>query len=212
LIRSCKAGDGPVGHRSTCSDARVGYHLSDFRPGLVPVLRRASAPSWPLAIAREFPTVGPSPASHDSRLRLEPSIADVEPISPDHAATPGSGRGATCLAIAQRKAAISRAIATTTTVLRLPLASRRLNRPHSRVCAFQAMSRTRRRRRRRAHARRAHRGVAPGPPLLSPCEGRPRPNTGIVRTTAGSRKRRFDATWLGRFRALSRPRAPALWK
>ncbi len=40
---SCKAGDGTAGRRLTCSDARVGYRLSDFRPGLVPVLQRASA-------------------------------------------------------------------------------------------------------------------------------------------------------------------------
>ena len=64
-IKSCKAGDGPVGRRLTCSDARVGYRRSDFRLGLVPVLRRASARSWPPSVAREFPTVDPSPASHD---------------------------------------------------------------------------------------------------------------------------------------------------
>jgi hypothetical protein len=56
------------GRRLTCSDARVGYRLSDFRPGLFPVLRRASARSWPQAIAREFPTVDPPPALHDSRF------------------------------------------------------------------------------------------------------------------------------------------------
>lgn len=38
---------------------------------------------------------------------------------------------------------------------------------------------------------------------------RNRPNTGIGRTTAGSRKRTFGATWLGQFRALFRP-GPAI--
>ena len=37
-MKSCKAGDGPAGRRLTCSDARVGYRLSDFRPGLLPCL------------------------------------------------------------------------------------------------------------------------------------------------------------------------------
>ena len=40
------------------------YRLSDFRPGLVPVLRRASARSWPPSVAREFPTVArPQPCT-----------------------------------------------------------------------------------------------------------------------------------------------------
>jgi hypothetical protein len=65
-VKSCRAGDGPAGRRLTCSDARVGCRLSDFRPGLVPVLRRASARSWPPSVAREFPTVDPSPALHDN--------------------------------------------------------------------------------------------------------------------------------------------------
>jgi hypothetical protein len=34
--------------------------------GAVPVLRRALARSWPPVVARAFPTVGPSPALHDS--------------------------------------------------------------------------------------------------------------------------------------------------
>ncbi len=50
----------------TCSDARVGYRLSDYRPGLIPVLWRASARSWPPSVARAFPTVGPSATLHDS--------------------------------------------------------------------------------------------------------------------------------------------------
>src|SRR5215217_3629652 len=49
-MKSCKAGGGPVGRRLTCSDARVGYRLSDYRPGLVPVLSRASAHSSPPAV------------------------------------------------------------------------------------------------------------------------------------------------------------------
>jgi len=46
-IQACKAGDGTAGRRLTFSDARIGYRLSGFRPGLVPVLRRASAHSRP---------------------------------------------------------------------------------------------------------------------------------------------------------------------
>jgi hypothetical protein len=37
-MQACKAGDGTAGRRLTFSDARVGYRLSGFRPGLVPVL------------------------------------------------------------------------------------------------------------------------------------------------------------------------------
>jgi hypothetical protein len=58
---------------------------------------------------------------------------------------------------------------------------------------------SRHRRRRRAHARRAHRGIAPGPVLLSPYGGRPRPNTGIGRTTAGPRKRTLAPSGSGSF-------------
>ena len=61
----CKAGDGTAGRRLTCSDARVGYRISGFRPGLVPVLQRASARSRPPSGAREFPTVVSSPALHN---------------------------------------------------------------------------------------------------------------------------------------------------
>jgi hypothetical protein len=42
--------------------------------------------------------------------------------------------------------------------------------------------------------------------------GRTRPNTGIGRTTAGSRKRTFGATWFGQFRALFPAKGPSLWK
>src|ERR1700744_2780995 len=74
---------GACGRRSTCSDTRVGYRLSDFRPGLVPVLRRASAQSWPPSVARERPAVGPPPTLHDSCF-VSISIASVEPRPPDY--------------------------------------------------------------------------------------------------------------------------------
>src|SRR5689334_3480090 len=121
----CKAGDGRAGRRLTGSDARVGYRRSDFRPGLVPVLRRASARGWPPSAAREFPTVRPSPALHNILLgfpRGSLVFAAISPWSNGHPAALLSGVGSTWRAIAHRNAAISRAIAATTTALRLPFA------------------------------------------------------------------------------------------
>jgi len=53
--QACKAGDGTAGRRLTFSDARVGYRLSGFRPGLVPVLRRASARGRPPSVIGSSP-------------------------------------------------------------------------------------------------------------------------------------------------------------
>lgn len=124
----CKAGDRPAGRRLTCSDARVGYRRSEFRPGLIPLLRRASAQSWPPSVAREFPTVGLSPALHNICLRSGGILLNQYrrigvPEGYPFAAL--SGIGSTSRAIAHRNAAISRASAVTATVLRLPFAIRR---------------------------------------------------------------------------------------
>ncbi len=54
----------------TCSDAPVGYSISGVRPGLVPVLQRASARSRPPSGAREFPTVVPPPALYNGLRSL----------------------------------------------------------------------------------------------------------------------------------------------
>ena len=61
----CKAGDETAGRRLTFSDARIGYRLSGFRPGLVPVLRRASAQGRPPSVSSGIPTVASSPALHN---------------------------------------------------------------------------------------------------------------------------------------------------
>src|SRR3954452_14444351 len=50
--------------------------------------------------------------------------------------------GRTWQAIAQAKAAVSRAIAAVTRFASLPAATRRRGRAHSRTCAFQAIART----------------------------------------------------------------------
>ena len=121
----CKAGDGTAGRRLTCSDARVGYRISGFRPGLVPVLQRASARSRPPSGAREFPTVVPSPALHNdcrSLLALIPSAWTHTQGRRCYVLCGLTGAGFTSRAMAQRKAAISRAIAVITTVLRFPFA------------------------------------------------------------------------------------------
>ena len=54
-MQACKAGDGTAGRRLTISDARVGYRLSGFRPGLVPVLTRASARNRPRRVCGSSP-------------------------------------------------------------------------------------------------------------------------------------------------------------
>jgi hypothetical protein len=124
---SCKAGDGTAGRRLTCSDARVGYRISGFRPGLVPVLQRASARGWPPSGAREFPTVSrPQPCT------TVVFFAGVNPFTDPwrqerrcYVLCSTADAGSTSRAIAHRKAAISRAIAVITTVLRFPFAVRR---------------------------------------------------------------------------------------
>jgi hypothetical protein len=55
------AGTTPAGRRLTCSGARVVCRIYGSYPGLVPVLRRASARGRPPSGAREFPTVVPCP-------------------------------------------------------------------------------------------------------------------------------------------------------
>lgn len=124
----CKAGDRPAGRRLTCPDARAGYRRSEFRPGLVPVLRRASVRSWPPSVAREFPTVGLSRALHNiclgsGGILLNPYRRIGVLYGYPFAAF--SGIGSTSRATAHRNAAISRATAVTATVLRLPFAIRR---------------------------------------------------------------------------------------
>jgi hypothetical protein len=83
--------------------------------------------SWPPSGAREFPTVAPSPALHNSgilywRYLLRRAIRI--PTS-EYVGDPQTDAGSTSRAVAHRKAAISRAIAVITTVLRLPFAMRR---------------------------------------------------------------------------------------
>jgi hypothetical protein len=54
----CMLGDGAAGRRLTCCDARTGYRRSEFRPGLFPVLERASASSRPPSATPEVPHRG----------------------------------------------------------------------------------------------------------------------------------------------------------
>ena len=65
VMRSCKAGDGAAGRRLTFSDARIGYRLSGFRPGLSHSYSGHRLKAGLQASARECPTVAPSPAMHN---------------------------------------------------------------------------------------------------------------------------------------------------
>jgi hypothetical protein len=59
LMWSCRAGDGTAGRRLTCSDARIVYRLTEFRLGLVPILRRASVYDRPHSGSTGVPHRGP---------------------------------------------------------------------------------------------------------------------------------------------------------
>jgi hypothetical protein len=65
VMRSYKAGDGAAGRRLTFSDARIGYRLSGFRPGLSLSYSGHRLKAGLQAFARECPTVAPSPAMHN---------------------------------------------------------------------------------------------------------------------------------------------------
>ena len=59
MMLSCRAGDGTAGRRLTCSDARIVYRLTELRPGLIPILRRASAHDRPRSASAGVPHRGP---------------------------------------------------------------------------------------------------------------------------------------------------------
>lgn len=121
----CRAGGEAARRRLTISDARIGYRMSGLRPGLLPVLHRASAHGRPPSVRREFPTVAPPPALHNAE---EHAVAPVSELVRCYFTWIGYGVatvGSTWRAMFHKNPASSRAIAVVTTVPRLPLAAKR---------------------------------------------------------------------------------------
>ncbi len=104
------------------SDARVGYRISVCSSGAASICQRASTNVGHTIVLEDSPTGALPPAVRNGMSDCECSppgrLMDADPAVVDQAA----GCGSTSRPIAHRKADISRAIATVTTVWRLPLA------------------------------------------------------------------------------------------